>query len=121
MPRENRIIMLIKADTRAFATAINGKGWDYPLPTEDIGISYQEYDGKAPDHGRWINTVCWEAYFIIDGTATIEIDSTTYEAQARDLLVILPGQKVRMTARQLKLLTITKPNWYESQAKITDE
>ncbi len=112
--------MRIKADAIPFSPATNGKGWDYVLPTEDIGISYQEYDGEAPDHGRWVNTVCWEAYFVITGSATIYEDDTEYEVGPRDVVIMLPGQKIRMNARKLKILTITKPNWYESQAKIVE-
>lgn len=112
--------MVIKPDPKAFSTATGGHGWDYVLPSEDVGISYQEYDGVAPDHGWWVNDVCWEAYFIIEGTATVYINERTYTVGPRDLVIMLPGEKVRMMAKRLKLITITKPNWYQSQARIVE-
>ena len=81
-------------------------------------ISYQGYDGIAPDTGWWVNAACWEAYFVIDGTATIYIDDQIHKVEKSDVVIMLPGQKTRMEAKNLKIITITKPNWYESQAKI---
>jgi hypothetical protein len=53
--------MVIKPDPHKFQTAPDGWGWDYPMPTDDVGISYQEYNGKGPEEGYWKNNVCWEA------------------------------------------------------------
>jgi mannose-6-phosphate isomerase-like protein (cupin superfamily) len=114
--------MVIKPNPDKIASPPGGWIWDYELPSDDVGISYQEYSGPAPEKGYWVNTVCWEAYMVIDGTASIVIDGQVYATEKKDLVVVKPGQKVRFNeAKNLKIVTITKPNWYPDQAKIIEE
>ncbi len=113
--------MVIKANPQKIQASADGFIWDYVLPSEEVGISFQEYHGKAPDSGAWVNTVCWEAYFVIDGTATIYTNDHAETIEKGDVFIQLPGQKIRMEANHLKILTITKPNWYQSQAEIVEE
>jgi hypothetical protein len=37
-----------------------------------------------------------------------------------DVFIMLPNKKIRLEAQHLKIITITKPNWYASQAKIVE-
>ena len=113
--------MVIKPDPKKIQASAHGFIQDYVLPTEDVGISYQQYDGRAPDKGYWVNTVCWEAYYVIDGSATIYGDDKAYSVEKGDVFIMLPGQKIRMIAKKLKIITITKPNWFASQAKIVSK
>lgn len=113
--------MVIKPNSQKIKSSAGGFIQDYVLPTEEVGISYQEYDGVAPDKGSWMNKVCWEAYYIIEGSAIIYTDGKQYDVEKGDVFIMLPGQKIRMNAYHLKIITITKPNWYPSQAKIVED
>lgn len=92
--------------------------WDYPMTSKDVGISYQEIDGESPDAGFWKNTVCKEWYFVISGSGTVFIDDTQEQFQAGDIVVLPVGKKHRIIGEKLKMIAITKPDWYEEQAEI---
>ncbi len=61
--------------------------WDYPIPSDDVGISYQEYHGRGPEKGWWVNTVCWEAYIVTSGIATVYIDDQVFNIKKGDVIV----------------------------------
>ena len=90
---------------------------DYPLPDNKIGVSYQEHSGRVPEKGWGMNTKCLELYYVIEGEAEIFIDDGHEKVEVGDLIVINPNQKSYLVAKNLKLLTITSPNWYEGQYK----
>lgn len=112
--------MLIRANLQKIQASQYGWIWDYPMPSQDVGISYQEYNGKAPDRGWWRNKTCWESYFVVSGTATVYVDAEIHEVKNGDVIVVLPGQKTRLEARDLKIITITKPNWTADQSEIVE-
>ena len=49
------IIKKSKANVEKFG---KGKIYDYPLPDEKIGVSYQEHNGRVPEKGWGINKIC---------------------------------------------------------------
>lgn len=91
---------------------------DYRLPMNQIGLSYQELDARVPAKGAGVNEDCEERYYIIEGRATVWIDDQSYEAKAGDLVVIRPGQGSYLIAKNLKMLTVTSPDWYAGQHTI---
>lgn len=102
------------SDTEKISVA-EGTIWDYPLPTEDIGIAYQKLHGRGPQQGLYLNKVCHEIYFIISGSATFYIKNEKYEVKARDAVIVEPNTKHYFEADNLEYITITRPNWYEEQ------
>ncbi len=107
--------MFIKKNQATTESFAKGIVQDYPMPNDDLGISYQEQSGRVPVKGWGINDVCHEIYYVISGTAEVYIDNEHKTIQEGDIVILLPGQKSYLIANQLKLLTITQPNWYAGQ------
>jgi mannose-6-phosphate isomerase-like protein (cupin superfamily) len=89
--------------------------FDYNLSPFQAGISYQELDGRVPESGAGRNAVCEELYYILDGSAEIWIDEVKYQAEPGDVVMIKPGSPSYLIADNLRILTITVPDWYEDQ------
>lgn len=117
MADEVRYFMIIPFTKTTKILSPGGAIWDYPLPTEDIGIAYQILDGRGPRKGAYLNTVCHEVYFIISGTATFHIKGAKWDVKENDLVIIEPNTPHSVEAKNLKYITITRPNWYEEQYK----
>ena len=107
--------MIIKKNQTKLEHFSEGKVFDYPMPSEKIGISYQEHNGRAPKKGWGVNKICYEIYYIISGKAEIYIEDEKSIVENDDVVVIFPGQKSYMKAHNLKLITITSPNWSSDQ------
>lgn len=107
--------MIIKKSQTKIEHFAKGIVFDYPMPNEKIGISYQEHNGRTPLKGWGINKVCYELYFIIGGRAEIFIDNEKEIVTKGDLVIIFPRQKSYIIANNLKLITITSPNWNQEQ------
>ena len=95
--------------------------WDYPMPTEETGITFQTLTGRLPEKGWYINKVCHEIIFITDGKAEINIDGESHQLEKGDVVILKPGQKHFGKYLKTSLITITSPNWYEEQCDILDE
>lgn len=109
--------MIIKKSQTTIESFADGKVFDYPMPDEKIGISYQEHNGRAPLKGWGVNKTCYELYFIIEGKAEVFIDGEKGIVEKGDVVVIHPSQKSYLIADNLKLITITSPNWNKEQYK----
>lgn len=102
------------SDTEKFSVK-EGTIWDYPLPTEDIGISYQTFKGRGPLKGQYLNKVCKEIFFIIKGNVKFSINGKEYNAGPHDVVIIEPNTPHSFETEELEYITITSPNWYEEQ------
>jgi len=108
--------MFIKKSKAIIEPFANGKIFDYLLPDENIGISYQEYaNGRAPTKGWAVNKICYEIYFIVDGKAEVFLDNEHEYVEKGDLVIIKPKQKIYFIVDNLKMITITQPNFYYEQ------
>ncbi len=108
--RQDRSLELDKPGTKIY---------DYPLPGVGFGISYQEYlEGRHPKKGAWKNTVCEEAYFILEGGAIVYLDGNANQVSEGDIIVIPVGHASYLETKGVKLLTITSPDWFAKQHKI---
>jgi mannose-6-phosphate isomerase-like protein (cupin superfamily) len=113
--------MVIKSANTSKIPIPGGTIWNYPLPSEDIGISYQELNGPGPLRGWYLNTVCHEIYFVISGTAVFFIKDKKYDVEQNDVIIVEPNSKHKIDAKNLKYITITKPDWYEGQYQEIEE
>ena len=112
--------MIIRASNTTKIPSTEGTIWDYPMPNEDIGISYQELNGRGPAKGKYLNKVYHEIYFIISGSAKIFIKGKAYDVGARDIIMVEPNTPHHIETTNLKYITITRPNWYEAQYEVID-
>jgi len=90
--------------------------WDY-LINKEIGVSYQELKMRGPKSGRYLNEVCHEVYFIIEGTAKFFVGQEIYSVQPKDIVVVEPNTPHHIETSSLRYITITRPDWYEAQYK----
>lgn len=111
-------MVIKKQEATPIQANIQSTIWDYPLPSEDTGLTYQILHGRLPEKGWYRNKVCYELLFIIKGTARLNIDEIEYEAMEGDVVVLKPGQKHYGNYSQVSLITITSPNWYEEQCEL---
>lgn len=91
-----------------------GSIWDY-LVNDEVGIAYQQLTMRGPKSGRYLNKVCHEIYFIIEGTATFYVGKEIYQVKQKDVVVVLPNTPHYIETSDLKYITITRPDWYEDQ------
>lgn len=91
------------------------KIFDYPLELKNIGLSYQELNGRVPEKGAGKNTVCEECYYILEGTVQVVVDGQEFTGEPGDAIAIKPGSSSYLIAHNLKLVTVTSPDWYEDQ------
>ncbi len=109
--------MIIKKDPKSIKISKKGIVYDYPLPSEEIGVSLQELDGRVPDEGFYKNNVCKEICYVISGSAEVFINNKKFSVSREDVFVINPKETSYIIAKKLKMLVITSPNWYEQQCE----
>jgi mannose-6-phosphate isomerase-like protein (cupin superfamily) len=113
--------MVIKKST-ATPIKVNERStiWDYPMPSEDTGLSYQNLNGRLPEKGWYINRVCHEIFFITKGTAKFNIENKNYDLTEGDAVILKPRQKHYGIYSNTSLITITSPNWFEEQCEVIE-
>ena len=110
-------MIIRKQQTTQEGISKNHQIWDYKLPNEKIGVSYQELNGRVPEKGWGINETCFEVYYVISGKAKANIDKNVYDIESGDLVVLEPHHKSYLEANNLQIITITNPNWLPEQYK----
>ncbi len=93
----------------------NVKIFDYRLPSNDVGFSYQELNGRVPESGEGRNTECDEWYFVVAGTGESVVDGIRESIEPGDLVYIPKNKSSYLIASSLKIITVTKPNWEQEQ------
>ncbi len=108
-------MVIKKAQSVLEVNSTVAKIFDYPLGSDDVGFSYQELHGRIPESGVGKNNRCDEWYFVIDGTGEVTINGKSEVIEKGDLVVLTKQSKSFLIANNMKILTITKPNWSEDQ------
>lgn len=107
--------MIIKFSDTEEISIKKGTIRDYPMPDKNLGISYQKLEGRGPQKGRYMNKVCLEIYFIINGSAIFHFNNKSYEVKKLDVIVVEPNTSHYIETKNLEYITITRPDWYEEQ------
>jgi mannose-6-phosphate isomerase-like protein (cupin superfamily) len=113
--------MVIKAANATKIPIEEGVIFDYPLPTEEMGLAFETLNGRCPPKGKYKNAVCHETYFIINGSASFFIDGNVYSVEPKDIVQISPESVYYLTTDQLEVIIISRPNWYEKQFTIIND
>lgn len=111
-------MIIRKNDSNLEVNEPGNKVFDYPMPTDQAGFSYQELDGRVPKKGAGKNFVCLEYFYVLAGRADVWIDDIKFDAGPGDIVIINQGCCSYLIAHELKMLTITKPDWYAEQYEI---
>lgn len=109
--------MLIKFSDASKIETAEGTIWDYEI-SKDVGISYQNLNGRGPATGQYLNHVCHEIYYIMSGTGIFHIKDASYDVAAKDVVVVEPNTAHYIEANNLEYITITRPDWYEGQFEL---
>ena len=56
----------------------------------------------------------------MEGKGEFYIEDKQFEASEGDIVIIEVGRKSYVQAENLKMLTITQPNWYEDQCQLVE-
>lgn len=111
--------MVIKFSKTTKFPLTGGGIWDYPMPDNTLGISFQTLEGRGPEKNQYLNKVCHEIYFIIKGTATFVLDGKRSNVKAHDVVIVEPNTPHYIETKHLEYITITRPDWYEEQYEET--
>ncbi|MCK5413593.1 MAG: AraC family ligand binding domain-containing protein [Candidatus Pacebacteria bacterium] len=111
-------MIIRKKEAQIEKISSEGNVWDYPMPNEQIGIAFQGLNGRVPDYGWYKNKACYEICYLISGSGIFFIDGSNFKASAGDVVVIERNKKSYIEAKNLKMITITKPNWSEEQCQL---
>ena len=114
-------MIIRKCERKMEQIAKTGFVWDYKLPDEGIGIAVQKLNGRVPDSGQLMNTVCNEICYVISGSGIVFIEDEKYEVGEGDIFTIDAGQKSYIIAKDLHFVAVTSPDWYPEQCETVDE
>ena len=113
-------MIIKKAESKKEQIAKGSFVWDYKLPDEGIGIAVQKLNGRVPDSGQLMNTVCNEIFYVISGSGVVFIEGEKYEVGEGDIFTIDAGQKSCIIAKDLNFVAVTSPDWYPEQCETID-
>lgn len=83
-------------------------------PKGDQTVAVVEMDGIYPATGYSLNDFCTETIYLTEGLLEAEVGGQQYTLRPGDLLVILPGNKYRITG-QGKSVDLITPAWDKAQ------
>ena len=86
-------------------------------PKGDQTMAVVEMDGVYPETGYSLNDFCTETIYLLEGSLLAEVGGQEYNLTPGDLLVILPGNRYRITGRGKSVDLIT-PAWDKAQNHI---
>lgn len=90
---------------------------DYEI-SKEVGMSYQELSGRGPKSGRYLNKVCSEIFFVVNGSGVFVVGDERYQVQEKDVVVVEPNTPFHIETDNIVYITITRPNWYEEQYEL---
>ena len=94
-----------------FCTAL-----EYPMDDKDINGAIIKLDGRYPDSGNVVNTICKEMAYITEGEGLISVEGKITKVSKGDLLLIEPGEKYYWEGK-LTMFVPSTPAWYPEQHK----
>jgi mannose-6-phosphate isomerase-like protein (cupin superfamily) len=109
-----RQMIIKKSESTKYPNSSKCTTYEYPHGDKDINISLAILDGRYPDEGRVMNTVCKEIVYIVGGKGKMEIDGRGFSVAPGDSIFIKPGQKYFYDGR-LEMVATCHPSWFAKQ------
>lgn len=66
---------------------------NYPLNDKDINVAVIKLNGRYPEKGRVMNTVCKELSYILKGCGKLFLENRVIEVKEGDVVLIEPNEK----------------------------
>lgn len=89
---------------------------EYPLNDKDINVAVIKLNGRYPETGRVMNTVCKELSYIIKGNGKLFVEDKIFEIEEGDVVLIEPNEKYYWEGNFTMFVPCT-PAWTLEQHK----
>jgi mannose-6-phosphate isomerase-like protein (cupin superfamily) len=83
----------------------------------DFGFSYAEINGKYPEVGFSVNTVCALVYFVYSGSCVIIYEDKSFELEIGDVFLIEKNKKYFVIGKKAMIALFGLPKWSLDQYK----
>ena len=111
--------LIRKNQTKEFKNSDQCLAIEYPLGDKDINGAVIKLNGRYPDKGRVVNTVCKEMAYIIKGTGKLVVEGQDVNFSEGDLILIDKNEKYYWQGN-FEIFTTCVPAWYPQQHKTVD-
>ena len=105
-----------KSQTNKFKNSEQCIAIEYPLGDKDINGSIIKLNGRYPQKGKVVNTVCKELAYIVKGSGGIAVGDNIYDVNEGDLVLIYPNEEYYWEGNLIMFVPST-PAWYQQQHK----
>lgn len=107
--------MIITSENTVAKTPYSGCTiWEYTFDSKVLNIAKANITGRYPEHGKALNTLCEEVYYVLEGTGTMQIGDEVSVVKKGDVCVI-PKGLVYSIEGNISLLIATSPPWSPEQ------
>jgi alkylated DNA repair dioxygenase AlkB len=103
-----------KNQTREFKNNDQCIALEYSMGDKDINGAVGIINGRYPDKGRVVNTVCKELVYVLSGTGRVVIEGKEINFKEGDLILIEPNEKYFWEG-SFKIFMPCAPAWYPEQ------
>lgn len=108
-----------KNETKEFKNSDQCVAIEYPLGDKDINGAVIKLNGRYPDKGRAVNTVCKEMAYITKGTGKLVVEGQEVNFSEGDLILIDKNEKYYWQGN-FEIFAPCVPAWYPQQHKTVD-
>ncbi|MEX0649755.1 MAG: cupin domain-containing protein [Candidatus Andersenbacteria bacterium] len=103
-----------QSDARSYDLE-GGHCYLYPdSPTEKLSCALVEQDGRYPTEGYKQNSICTEAFFVIDGSLKITVNGEVHQMNKHDVAYIPPKTPYAVEGKGTVFIFI-EPKWDSTQ------
>jgi len=114
-----RVGLVKKSERKRYLNSPKCTTYEYDHKDKDLNLSLSILNGRYPDEGRVMNTVCTEIVYIVGGKGRMEIDGRGFSVAPGDSILIKPGQKYFYDGK-LETVATCHPTWYAKQHVLCD-
>jgi mannose-6-phosphate isomerase-like protein (cupin superfamily) len=110
--------MLIKKENaREKANSKECTVWEYDFPSKNLGFATAKINGRYPEKGKAMNTICDEMYYVISGEAVVHTADGEFKIKQGDAFLFEKNKWYWVEAKNLFIALPTAPAWYFEQYK----
>jgi mannose-6-phosphate isomerase-like protein (cupin superfamily) len=83
-------------------------------PTNRLSVATIVQDGRYPEKGSRVNSVCTESILVTEGELTVALDGKEHRLKSGDLVYITPGTAYSVQGKA-KAVVFIEPKWDKTQ------
>jgi mannose-6-phosphate isomerase-like protein (cupin superfamily) len=112
-------MIIKKSESKRYPNSSKCTTYEYDHKDKDVNLSLAILNGRYPDKGRVMNTVCKEIVYIVGGKGMMEVDGKSFPVAPGDSIFLKPGQKYFYDGK-LEMIATCHPTWYAEQHILCD-